>query len=225
MLVASAALAQSVDPSPTTPAQKNDPEKVCPRVSVSCPAGPDFTQSIEFSASITGGDPNAKPTYHWEVSTGVITEGQGTSTIKVSVVTPETVTATLRVGGLDAICATTASCSIGLHLPAPSAEKFASYGIDASNNERDKLSLFSAKLVQQPSAQGYLLIYDSHRGTSGAANAAGERAKAYLVKEQGIDPERIVLIEGGFKEKLTVDLWIVPTGATLPKPEPTADPG
>jgi len=225
MLLANVSLAQSVIPSPTPPAQISDPEKVCPIVSVSCPSNPDFRQPVEFSASISGGDPNAKPTYHWEVSTGVITEGQGTSTIKVSVVTLETVTATLRVGGLDAICSKTASCSTAIHLPVPPAQKFDSYEFVSSEIETAKLSLFADQLLQQPGAQGYVLFYGGRPGGADAARAAGKRAKAHLVKERGIAADRIVIVEGGQKERLTIDLWIVPTGAIPPKPEPAINPG
>jgi hypothetical protein len=225
MLAASASLAQSIDPSPTPPTQISDPEKVCPRVSVSCPSAPDIWELVEFSASISGGDPNAKPTYTWEVSNGVITEGQGTSTIKVSRVERQTVTATLRVGGLDAICATTASCSTAIHLPVPPAEKFDSYGSVAIDDERARLSLFAAQLLQQPGAQGYVLFYGGRRGSPGASRAAGKRAKAHLVKERGIAADRIVIVEGGLREKLTVELWIVPMGSIPPKPEPTIDSG
>ena len=224
MLLANASLAQSVIPSPTPPAEISDPEKVCPRISVSCPSAPDIREPIEFSASISGGDPNAKPTYNWEVANGVITEGQGTSTIKVRVDNYQTVTATLRVGGLDPICSTTASCSGPIHLPVPLAQKIDSYGSVSTNNERAKLSLFAAQLLQQPGAQGYVLFYGGRRGVSGAART-GKRAKAYLVKERGIAADRIVIVEGGQKERLTIDLWIVPTGSTPPQPTPTVDRG
>jgi hypothetical protein len=180
---------------------------------------------VEFNASISGGDRNAKPTYHWAVSSGVITEGQGTSTIKVSLDSYRTVTATLRVGGLDPICATTASCSTAIELPPPPAEKFESYGPVSTHNETAKLNLFAAKLLQHPGAQGYLLVYRGRRGTPGAARAAAERAKTYLVKQQGLHVGRIVTVEGGQKDKLTVDLWIVPPGAIAPKPEPAITPG
>jgi hypothetical protein len=33
--------------------------------------------------------------------------------------------------------------------------------------------------------------------------------------------ERFNFIEAGFREKLTVEIWLAPNGATLPKPTPT----
>ncbi len=33
--------------------------------------------------------------------------------------------------------------------------------------------------------------------------------------------EKIVFIEAGFREKLTIEFWLVPLGAEPPKPNPT----
>lgn len=222
LLLANVSVAQSVNPSPTPSPEICDPEKVCPRISVSCPSASNL--SVEFTVSMSGGDPNAKPTYNWKVSSGVITEGQGTSTIKVGLDSYQTVTATLRVGGFDPICPTTASCSTGTHLPAPPAQKIDSYESGSISNERAKLRILAEQLLQQPGSQGYVLFYSDRRGASRAARAAAERAKAYLVKEHGTHVGRIVIVEGGQKEKLTVELWIAPMGSTPPKPEPTIAP-
>jgi hypothetical protein len=36
-----------------------------------------------------------------------------------------------------------------------------------------------------------------------------------------LDKSRFVLIEGGFRERFTVEVWLVPNGAIAPKPTPT----
>ncbi|MFL6256445.1 MAG: hypothetical protein ACJ74T_15685 [Pyrinomonadaceae bacterium] len=41
---------------------------------------------------------------------------------------------------------------------------------------------------------------------------------------RGIAPERLVIVDGGFREELTVKIVIVPAGATPPAPTPTVDP-
>jgi hypothetical protein len=42
------------------------------------------------------------------------------------------------------------------------------------------------------------------------------RAKNYLVKVRGIDPNRIVTVDCGYSMDLTAQLWVVPTGAEPP---------
>jgi hypothetical protein len=45
--------------------------------------------------------------------------------------------------------------------------------------------------------------------------------KPYLVDTRGVDAKRIVVINGGYREEWTAELWIVPKGATPPNPSPT----
>ncbi|MBV8857759.1 MAG: hypothetical protein JOZ02_12560, partial [Acidobacteria bacterium] len=40
----------------------------------------------------------------------------------------------------------------------------------------------------------------------------------------GITADRIVTVDGGYREELTVELWVVPSGATPPAASPTVDP-
>jgi hypothetical protein len=42
-----------------------------------------------------------------------------------------------------------------------------------------------------------------------------------MVNTRGVDPGRIVTVDGGYREDMTVELWIVPSGATPPTASPT----
>lgn len=201
-------------------------QQTCPTISVSCPSHVDVGEPLWFTASIGGGNPSATPTYKWEVVGGVITEGQGTPAIIVTKVGPagQGVTATLYVGGLDTACGKTASCSTpGAHL-LPTPTKFDSYGVLPLKKEKAILDRFGAALQQQPGAQGYIFGYGARRSRAGEAQRAADRAKEYLVNKLGIDEGRITTLDGGIKEQPTVDLWLVPMGATPPPAEPTVDP-
>ena len=57
-------------------------------------------------------------------------------------------------------------------------------------------------------------------GLSGTARRRVMRAYDYAVKARGIDSKRIVPVLGGFIDKQTVELWIVPEGAAVPVPSP-----
>jgi hypothetical protein len=109
LFVGASSLAQDVFV-PVMP--RGNPQQSCPRISVLCPSDIKVGESVVFSANVVSGNPNATPTYSWEVFGGIVIEGQGTPAIRVNKVGRQGVTATLSVGGLDSACAKTASCSI-----------------------------------------------------------------------------------------------------------------
>ncbi len=184
----------------------------CPTVSVSCPSSVDPGAAITFSSSLSS---SANVTYNWSVSAGTISSGQGTSSITVDTagLGGQTVTATVEVGGLDPACSRTASCSTSITTPAAPATKFDEYGNIKFNDEKARLDNYAIQLQNQPGAQGYIIAYGS---CAGEAQARADRAKDYLVNTRGIDAGRIVTMDGGCRSDLSVELWIVPTGATAP---------
>jgi len=184
----------------------------CPTVSVSCPSEVDQGTAITFTAQVNG---DANVTYNWSVSAGTITSGQGTSSISVSTegLGGQTVTATVELGGLDPSCSRTASCTTGIKPPPKEPIKFDEYGNIKFNDEKARLDNYAIQLQNDPGAQGYIIAYGS---CAGEAQARADRAKDYLVNTRGIDAGRLVTVDGGCRSELTVQLWIVPTGATAP---------
>ncbi|HZT58733.1 MAG TPA: hypothetical protein VFA21_08930, partial [Pyrinomonadaceae bacterium] len=178
-----------------------------------------------FTASVSGGDTSVTPTYNWTVSAGTITSGQGTSTITVDTTGTggQTITATVTVGGYNRDCNVTASCSTAIKQPVL-ARKVDEYGNIRFNDEKARLDNFAIELQNDPTSQGYLICYGGRRGRAGEAQRRCDRAKDYLVTTRGIDASRIVTVDGGYKEDLTVELWVVPSGATPPTASPTVDP-
>jgi hypothetical protein len=197
----------------------------CPTVSVSCPDTGTPGTPVTFTASVSGGDPNVTPTYNWTVSAGTITSGQGTSTITVDTtgLGGQTVTATVTVGGYPSSCSVSSSCSTALVAP-KTPRKVDEYGNIRFNDEKARLDNFAIELQNDPTAQGYLICYGGRRGRAGEAQRRCDRAKDYLVTTRGIDASRIVTVDGGYKEELSVELWVVPSGATPPTASPTVQP-
>jgi hypothetical protein len=199
-----------------TVAECADCEAPCPNVAVSCPADVAQGSPITFSATVTGGASSVTPTYNWSVSAGTITSGQGTSSITVDTADlgGQTVTATVEIGGYPPACAKTASCSTQVRVPEViNPVKFDEYGNIRFNDEKARLDNYAIQLQNQPGAQGYIIAYGT---CEGEGQARADRAKNYLVNTRGIEAGRITTVDGGCRSDLTVELWIVPPGATTP---------
>jgi hypothetical protein len=197
----------------------------CPTVVVSCPDDLGQGSRVTFTAKVTGGDPNVTPTFDWKVSAGAITAGQGTSSITIDTTgVSGTVTATVDVGGYDRSCLTSNSCTLSPGL-APMSRKVDEYGSITVGDEKARLDNFVIELQNDPTAQGYLLCYGGRGGQRGEGPRRCRRAREYMVTTRGIDAERLVAVDGGFREVLTVELWVVPSGATPPQAAPTFSPG
>ncbi len=198
----------------------------CPTLSVDCPTDLiEVGQPITYRANVSGGDPSAAITYNWTVSAGTITSGQGTPTIEVStagLAGGGSVTATVELGGVAPECNRTASCTSNLKVT-PICRKFDEYGNIAFNDEKARLDNFAIELQNNPGSQGYIIAYGGRKARVNEAQSRADRAKDYLVNTRQIDAGRIVTVDGGYREDLTVELWICPTGATAPSATPTVD--
>ena len=199
----------------------------CPTVSVTCPdtvyLGGDV---LSFVVSVTGGDPDVTPTFNWTVSNGTIDSGQGTVAIKLDlsgVTDSTTVTATVNVGGYGRECSTSSSCTASVMKKAE-ARKFDEYGKLVAADANARLDNFGIELQSDPTAQGYVIAYGGRRGKAGEAQKMADSAKNYLVKKRGLDAQRVMTLDGGFREEATTELWLVPSGATPPQASPTVDP-
>ncbi|MFN2455201.1 MAG: hypothetical protein ABR577_13365 [Pyrinomonadaceae bacterium] len=200
----------------------------CPTVTVNCPT--EITAPgtpITFTANLSGDTGGSTPTYNWTVSAGTISSGQGTPSITVDTtgLAGQSITATVNVGGLAANCAPSASCTSSVAPPAVGPTKFDEYGNVNFNDEKARLDNYAIQLQNDPNTQGYIIAYGGRRGRTGEAQARADRAKNYLVNTRGIDPGRIMTVDGGFREDLAVELWLVPQGATPPTASPTLQPG
>jgi hypothetical protein len=103
--------------------------------------------------------------------------------------------------------------------PRPGPTKFDEYGNIRFNDEKARLDNYAIQLQNDPTSQGTIIAFGS---CAGEAQARADRAKDYLVNTRGIDAGRIVTVDGGCREELVVELWIVPSGAAAPTPSNTA---
>jgi hypothetical protein len=192
----------------------------CPELMIDCPN--EFTESgmpLTLNAKVINADPKVTLTYKWTVSAGTIISGQGTSTIIIDKAGTEgqSIIVTVEVGGLDANCPQSESCTLSAPALRPMSRRVDGYGSVAPDEEAARLKMFAGQLQNEPDAQGYIMTYFGRRGSKDEAQARADHVKGYLVKVYGIDAERIVALVGGGREKPVIAFWIVPTGARPPQ--------
>jgi hypothetical protein len=209
-----------------TGAQQTAPAADCPKVASSCPSSTEAGKPVTFTVTVSGGDTNVTPTYNWTVSAGSIDSGQGTSTISVdtSAVAPDsTITATVDVGGFDRACSTASSCTSQV-LPKVEAVKITEYGTLPAKDEQAKLDDFFLEFYHSSETRAFIYAYGGPASRRGDARKAAERAKTYLVRKREVDAASVEIVDGGYREQPTVELWIVPIVVEPPAPSPTVDP-
>ena len=119
------------------------------------------------------------------------------------------------------------------------AHLFDRYNQICEEDEKARLDNFGIQLNNEPEAQAYIIYYGGrcysgceedyprHRPRvprKGEAKQRAGRIEPYLVETRGLDPARIVVIDGGFRESWEAELWIVPKGAPPPPIKPTVSP-
>lgn len=208
-----ASVAVVVTECPVTP-----PPPSCPTVTVSCPDAATEGAPVTFTANIGGGSSNVTPTYHWTVSAGTITSGQGTTSITVDTagLAGQTIRATLDVEGYGMPCP--ASCSVSLPITL-TPRKFDEYYDIARNDEKARLDNYAIQLQNEPGSQGYIIVYPAQKAKSDDAQARATRISDYLVNSRGIDASRFTITMGRARESWLIELWIVPQGAQPPVPQ------
>ncbi len=203
--------------------------KQCPTVWVEGPSTTYETVStdepITFSAHLSASNSTAQPEYRWEVSAGTIVSGQATPKITVDVVGLGglVITAKVSVGGLA--CSAEASRSITL-LPEGMVcgLAFDQYGDIRFEDEMARLDNFAVQLQNYKTAQGHIFVYAGKQTYKDEAKERLQRAKDYLVNVRGIEPERVITIDGGYRMDFSFTLLVVPPGAAPPSASPELSP-
>jgi hypothetical protein len=200
---------------------RNCPEAkpVCPNVSIYCPDVQRAGAPITFTASVSGGTPDRTPAYNWVVSEGRILTGQGTPTITVDTagLAGRPITATVEVAGYGDNLDCRAQCQASVPAP-PNPKKFDEFGEVKFDDEKARLDVFAIELQNSPGEQGYIIGYGGSGKRSATGQQRAQRARDYVVATRGIDGSRIVILDGGQRTTGSLQLWLVPPGATPPRP-------
>ena len=101
------------------------------------------------------------------------------------------------------------------------ANRFDEFGNINCEDEMARLDNFAAHLQSTPGSQGYMIVYGGRRGKRDEARARAARMKFYLARIRGLPAERVITIDGGYREEQTTELWLQPPGERAPIPTPT----
>jgi len=210
------------------------PKSPCPYpLNVSAPKQVTEGEIITYTADVsyTG---TAPLKYTWRVtpSSAKVISGLGTATLNVDStgLGGQRITATLTAddGSADPACAQTIQA---VAVVAPIEKKvIVAREFDECNNctfddQKARLDNLAVELQNDPSTRGYIVAYGGRMSPVGQVNKLMSRARDYLVMQRGIDASRLVVVNGGFREDDSVELWIVPSGAAAPLPTPTVQAG
>jgi hypothetical protein len=203
----------------------------CPYpVNISAPASVREGDQVTFSADV-GYAGQSGLNYTWTISppSARIAQGAGTPTITVDTtgVGNQRVTAILVVddGSGDRNCRQRAQFATNVTalpppLPRPTGRQFAEFPSVAFNEDKANFDNFAVALQDDPTATGYIIVYNGRRSRPARLATLVNRSRDYVVNTRNIDRSRVVVVNGGTREADTIELWIVPQGAQPPRPTP-----
>jgi hypothetical protein len=97
-----------------------------------------------------------------------------------------------------------------------------SFTYSNSEDASARIDNFRNELNNSPQSVGYIIVYGGKIGKRGEVEAHIRGIKQAF-KLKGIDERGVSIIKGGFREKLTVEFWLVSAGSDSPQPIPTVD--
>lgn len=205
----------------------------CPfPVNLSAPVSVNDGDVITYTADVSYSGTSAL-NYTWTVSpaNAKILSGVGTPTITVDStgLGGQRITATLVVddGSGEAACRQMAQASTTIISPPPPpvGREFDVCCNCSFDDQKARLDNLAVEMQNEPSTTGYIIAYGGRTSRVGQADRLSARARDYMVNQRNIDPARLIVLNGGFREEDCVELWIVPSGAAPPQPTPTVQAG
>lgn len=117
-------------------------------------------------------------------------------------------------------------CTVGHSQPRQQANgsgpvKVDEWGHFMCNDALARWDFFASKLKADPTARAYIIGYGDKHSPFGRIKRHLKYAQSYLTEMHAIDASRINVIDGGYREQLIVEYWIVPEGSAPPVATPT----
>lgn len=219
------AAAQAPEPPPPPmpaekqPAPDQPPADPCPRIDIKVPNLPVREGvPVKLSLALGGGDRKVAPMFDWSVSAGVISSGQGTQNIEIDTIgagADRAIYATVLLGGFAPECVSSANAVIPIAGPAKKVDEFGSLPDEELSG---RIANFMNAL--SPADQAYIIAYAGRTNVRGYAATSLRQIRAQASKS-GITNDRLITMDGGYRDGAAYELWYVPIGAEAPRPTPT----
>ena len=103
---------------------------------------------------------------------------------------------------------------------APQARKLDQFEEMSADSEQARLDNFAEQLGKNADHRGFIIGYRYSELLPGAFLRRIHGFREYVVN-RGVEASRLVVVEGGTKEKTFTELWLVPPGADPPNPTST----
>lgn len=101
-------------------------------------------------------------------------------------------------------------------------EKRDKFGAVRCEEELAILDGIEYKLKSYPFTTAYFFVYGGKHDTRrNEVQLRSARMRRYLVDNRGIELDRVKIVAAGFREKFTIDVWLISVGENAPKPTPT----
>lgn len=98
------------------------------------------------------------------------------------------------------------------------------FGVINLEDEWARLDAFAIALRNEPELLAYVVIYGGKRNKYGELKERPKPLVHYLINDRKIEPERIRIIEGGFREKFEFELWTSYSDKMFPPLSPIISP-
>jgi hypothetical protein len=96
--------------------------------------------------------------------------------------------------------------------------KIDEYGDLPTDDEAAHLDLFADRLFKQPKVRGQIIAYSEPQTERGYYLRRIYGIGKYLTDARGIEANRVAVVDAGYSERFTTELWLIPEGASPPSP-------
>jgi hypothetical protein len=210
------------------------PKSPCPfPVNISAASQVNEGEIITYTADVAYSG-NAALRYNWKVSpsSARIISGLGSPALSVDStgLGGQRIIATLTAddGSSDPTCAQSAqavSIITALEKRVIVAQEFDECNSCSYDDQKARLDNLAVELQNDPTTRAYILTYGGRMSPLGQVEKLMSRARDYIITQRGTDASRLVVVNGGFREEDSVELWVVPSGAAAPQATPTVQAG
>lgn len=210
------------------------PKSPCPfPLSISAPNQVTEGEIITYTADVSySGDSALKYTWKVTPSSAHVISGLGTATLNVDStgLGGQRIIATLVAddGSSDPACAQSAqvvSNVVPIKKVVIVAREFDECNNCTFDDQKARLDNLMIEMQSDPTAHAYIIAYGGRMSPVGQVEKLMNRAREYMVTQRGFDPSRLTVVNGGYREEDSVELWIVPSGAAAPQATPTVQAG